>query len=361
MTLINQFISFVVILCLAIIYAHAKDYSIIDPSKEISTTENALGLRSFEERTIIDYTFYPHKQTGQNQVFNSDEMKQIELESFELKNIVKTLYPFEIVQMNDSQFSHSNTKLFTAVEYKYYEKCNCVEGKKLIEKNIVVFPHKVIKFKNIKKEKRFLLPVEIFEMNGTGREIRITDPKLELYLFKQLKTGKYQLVTRTPINYEGIDSYEGFEISLSKLSVPEIASNIRLIGADRKGSFFRLYAITNNGAQYSDWYVLSLKEDEFLRSYLVSNASEDTTEMFYRPKAHKFDSKLSFIPVKGQSYYPIKIQYKGNKFIFSNYKLEDKNQINRVEFDPNLGIYSYDSPTMQRMLLEQRKIMKGIQ
>ena len=37
-------------------------------------------------------------------------MKQIELENFELQNIVKTLYPFDIVQMNDSQFSHSNTK-----------------------------------------------------------------------------------------------------------------------------------------------------------------------------------------------------------------------------------------------------------
>lgn len=360
MSLKDQFVSFVLILCLPIIYTHGENYPIIDPSKEISITENALGLRSFEERTIIDYTFYPHKQTGQNQVFNADEMKQIELENFELQNIVKTLYPFDIVQMNDSQFSYSNTKLFTAVEYKYYEKCNCVDDKKLIEKNIVVFPHKAIQFKNINKEKRFLLPVEIFEMHGAGREIRITDPKLELYLFKQLETGKYQLVTRTPINYEGIDSYEGFATSLSKLSVPEIASNIRLIGSDRKGSFFRLYGIAN-GAKYSDWYVLSLKEDEFLRSYLVSNASEDTTEMFYTPKAHKFDSKLSFIPVKGQSYYPIQIQYKGNKFYFSNYKLEDKNQINRVEFDPSLGVYSYDSPTMQRMLSEQRKIMKGIQ
>lgn len=147
MTFINQFISFVVILCLAIIYAHAKDYSIIDPSKEISTTENALGLRSFEERTIIDYTFYPHKQTGQNQVFNSDEMKQIELESFELNNIVKTLYPFEIVQMNDSQFSHSNTKLFTAVEYKYYEKCNCVEVKNSLRKISSFSPIKLLNSK----------------------------------------------------------------------------------------------------------------------------------------------------------------------------------------------------------------------
>jgi len=189
MSLKDQFVSFVLILCLPIIYTHGENYPIIDPSKEISITENALGLRSFKERTIIDYTFYPHKQTGQNQVFNADEMKQIELENFELQNIVKTLYPFDIVQMNDSQFSHSNTKLFTAVEYKYYEKCNCVDGKKLIEKNIVVFPRKAIQFKNVNKEKRFLLPVEIFEMHGAGREIRITDPKLELYLFKQLETG----------------------------------------------------------------------------------------------------------------------------------------------------------------------------
>lgn len=109
---------------------------------------------------------------------------------------------------------------------------------------------------------------------------------------------------------------------------------------------------TKNGT-ITDWYILSLKKDEFLRSYLVSNACEDTTEMSYRPKAHKFDSKLSFIPVKDQPYYPIQIQYKD--------KLEDENQINRMEFDPNLGIYRYDSLTMQRMLSEQRKIMKGIQ
>jgi hypothetical protein len=291
-----------------------------------------------------------HKQTGQNQIFNSDEMKKIELENFELQNIVKTLYPFDRIQMTDAK----NSPLFTAVQYKCYEKCDCTDYQKLIETDIVVFPQKVIKFKNIHQESRFLLPVEISTLYGTDSEAYIAHPKLELYVFKQLENGKYQLVTRTPLNYQGIESYTGSAISLSQLTVPEMASNIRDIGSDRKGSFFRLHGISH-GAKYSDWYVLSLKEDEFLRSYVVSEASVDTTEKFYTFKAYQFDSKLSFLPSKGQSYYPIQIQYQGQKLDLSSAQLKEKNQKNRIEFDPSLGIYSYDSPTMQRILLEQQK------
>lgn len=75
--------------------------------------------------------------------------------------------------------------------------------------------------------------------------------------------------------------------------------------------------------------------------------------MFYTSHPHKYDSKLTIIPVKGKSYYPIKIQYKGNRFPILKYKLEDKNQTNRLEFDLRLRIYSYDESTIQRVLLEE--------
>lgn len=103
MPLKGQFLRFTLMVCLPIMNVYANDYFVIDPSKELSSTFNALGLRSFEERTLIEFTFYPDKQTGQNQVFNSDEMKKIELEDFELQNIVKTLYPFDRIQMKDAK------------------------------------------------------------------------------------------------------------------------------------------------------------------------------------------------------------------------------------------------------------------
>lgn len=333
-------------------FSDNQNYFVIDPLNEISITQNALLSYSFDQRNLIDFTFHPEKQTGQNQVFNSEEMKKIQLENLESEQIVKILYPLDLVEIPDAKNMASTKKIFNFFNYKYYEKCECLGGKKLIQQNIFVRPQKIIQFKNINKENRFLIPVEVWDVNSVDEDMYLTSPRLELYVFKKIKNSHYQLVTRTPINYEGIGLHKSSGILLIESSLKEMASNIRLIGEDRVGSYFKTYE-TQRGAVFSDWNVLSLKEDEFIRSYLASSASEDTHEMFYRSHPHKYDSKLTVIPVKGKSYYPIKTQYKGNRFSISKYKLEDKNQTNILEFDPRLRIYSYDESTMQRILLDE--------
>ena len=345
----KKLVSLSLVLGMQISYAAEDNYPIIDPLNEISITQKALRLLPSDEQMLIDFSFHPEKQTGQNQVFKGDELKKIELKNFEPVNVVKILYPFEIIEIGDHNL---DKKIFNFLKSKFYKKCDCVDGKKLVEQNIFVRVEKVIKFKNINNENRFLLPVEVWKVYGEGREAFFSNPKLELYLFKKIENNRYQLVTRTPINYEGIGLYESREGFPSEANLKELASNIRLIGTDRIGSFFKINEF-RGGAKFADWNILSLKEDEFIRSYLASSASEDTHEMFYRSHPHKYDSKLTIIPVKGKSYYPIKIQYKGNRFSKSKYKLEDKNQTNILEFDPRLRIYSYDESTMQRILLDE--------
>lgn len=350
-------IKLVGILCILytqISYSDDGQYPIIDPLNEISIAQNALRLLPSDQQMLIDFSFHPEKQTGQNQVFKADDLKKIELKDFEPMNVVKILYPFETIEIGDLSTPNLSKKIFNYLKSKFYEKCDCVDGKKLIEQNIYVRVEKVIKFKNINKENRFLLPVEVWKVYGEGGEAFLSSPKLELYLFKKIENNRYQLITRTPINYEGIGLYGSRDGFPSEASLKELASNIRLIGTDRIGSFFKINEF-KHGAKFADWNILSLKEDEFIRNYLLSNAGEDTNEVFYSSHPHKYDSKLTIIPVKGKSYYPIKIQYKGNRFSISKYKLEDKNQTNILEFDPRLRIYSYDESTMQRILLENNQ------
>ena len=67
------------------------------------------------------------KQTGQNQVFKGDELKKIELKNFEPVNVVKILYPFEIIEIGDHNL---DKKIFNFLKSKFYKKCDCVDGKK---------------------------------------------------------------------------------------------------------------------------------------------------------------------------------------------------------------------------------------
>ena len=352
MSLKNKVLGLVLISCTQISNSGDVLYPTINPKEELSISENELATRSSDERSLIDFTFFPTKQTGQNQIFQADELKKIEVEDFEPHNLVKILYPFDNVEIKDVKFPNSSKKIFNFLESKYYEKCDCVGGKKLVEQNIFVRQQKVIEFKNIQKEKRFLLPIEVWEVYGTGLDTLFTKPKLEMYLFKKIENNHYQLVTRTPVNYEAIGLYEGSGKFPSESSLKDVASNIRLIGDDRIGSFFKIHEV-KGGVSFADWNILSLKEDEFIRSYLISNASEDNSGMLYTYHPYKYESKLTFLPSKGESYFPIKIQYTGNKFFVSSDKLEDKNQTNILEFDPRLRIYSYDRKTMQRVLLEE--------
>lgn len=335
-------------------YANDEGYPIVDPYQEIAFTQNALSELPSDERMLIDFTFHPEKQTAQNQIFKADNFNRIELENLEHDNIVKVFYPYKILNKKISNISNLGHNNFSIVQAKYFVKCNCADGQELITENLAIAPQKIIEFKNMNKEQRFLLPVENWKVIENHDDVYISRPKLELFLFKKLENDKYQLITRTPFNYQALDFYKNSITPISESSLNEISSNIRAIGEDRIGSFFKIMGV-HNGAKYSDWFVLSLKEDEFIRSYLLSEASEDTSGMFYSFKPHTFNSKISFIRLKGQSYYPIEIQYQGNKFYLSRYQLEEKNEVNKFEFDPNLKIYSYDQPTMQRKLYELNK------
>lgn len=61
MRLKGQFLRFILMVCLPIMNVYANDYFVINPSKELFSTSNALELRSFEERTLIEFTFYLDK------------------------------------------------------------------------------------------------------------------------------------------------------------------------------------------------------------------------------------------------------------------------------------------------------------
>ena len=97
----NKLVSLAFVLGMQISYAADDNYPIIDPLNEISITQNALRLLPSDERMLIDFSFHPEKQTGQNQVFKGKKKKKIELKNFEPVNVVKILYPFEIIEIGN--------------------------------------------------------------------------------------------------------------------------------------------------------------------------------------------------------------------------------------------------------------------
>jgi len=174
--------------------------------------------------------------------------------------------------------------------------------------------------------------------------------------------GNYQLITRTPEHYQALElkgDFHAFE--LIDQSYEDIQKNISQIGNERLGSYFENRS-NYMGENYSQWNIISLKENEWIRAYYLGDARRDNVSFVSdTDRAYKFFSELTLSPEQKKDYFPVKIKYSGQVYDLAYEKLVDMNDHYVYEYDPNYKVYVYNQATLEKLLLKDQENRKFLE
>lgn len=197
--------------------------------------------------------------------------------------------------------------------------------------NTVALMHPIVKYSNLAQEPRFLIIIEKIQVNSDGLAIscHACTATADLYSFKKMPNGKFQLVSRTP-------KEPSFSGSWGRVGLDgkEISENIRPLGKNLVGSVFT-NGYTGTGETSLWWEALHLPEDNFINSYGIGDAGGDNSGNHEEdsPLHFSYEVKLSVLN-NGALYYPIRLIYTGDKPTENYDRIVDANFSEVVNFDP---------------------------
>ncbi len=313
-----------------------------------------------ELKTIIELKFSPEKQYVEHSEFNAEKIQSIEVKDLNPETLIKALYPYEIIknQNINNQEVLRNRPFFT-ISAEIHQWCGCTAQKTTSIEKFVIVPQKVIEFENITHEARYLVPIEHWNVENEMSDGALYSPTLELFLFQKTPQGTYQLITRTPEHYQALEltgDFHAFE--LIDQSYVDLKNNMGLIGQQRLGSFIENRS-KYMGENFSQWNMISLKENEWIRAYYVGDASRDNVSFVSdADRAYKFSSELSLSREQNKDYFPVKIKYTGKVYDLAYEKLMDMNDQYVFEYEPNYKVYVYDQATLKKLLLKDQENLK---
>lgn len=160
-------------------------------------------------------------------------------------------------------------------------------------------------YQNVQGEKRFIVRLEIFEQDDgliiTGHPSR---PKVELYLFKQLSNGQYQLLSRSRPDLDISGSWGDSHLTA------EDFKKIRRVGKEQMGlTYSGGYTSTGSHSEFSSLIVLN--ERGWIEEYPFG-VSEDNSGAYESgdPKLAGFSKEYQLkVDPTATSLYPIQIHY----------------------------------------------------
>lgn len=160
-------------------------------------------------------------------------------------------------------------------------------------------------YQNVQGEKRFIVRLDIFgQDNGeinTGHPAR---PKVELYLFKQLRNGRYQLLSRSSLDLDISGSWGDSHLQA------EDFQKIRRVGKDQMGLIYSGgYTSTGSHSEFSSLIVLN--EQGWIEEYPFG-ISEDNSGAYESgdPKLAGFSKEYQLkADATAPSLYPIQVTY----------------------------------------------------
>lgn len=243
--------------------------------------------------------------------FSATQMAQVKIRDLSFKEIMRQFY-------NDQMVSFSiDDEDIEAMPHVGLGKANS-DGERT-----VALMHPVIDYKNTTGEPRYLVIIEKVQVDSnTGSLVSCHACKAtaDIYSFKKLNNGLFQLVSRTPKKVE--PTGVGGRIMLEEKS---IKNTMQPLGKEITGS------VLKNGSFYHGifvqwWDVLQLPENDFINLYGLGDAGVENGN-------HDEDSPLYYgyegtfkVLSENSSYYPIKLTYKGEK------PTEDYDRINSVNY-----------------------------
>lgn len=251
--------------------------------------------------------------------FSASQMAQVKIRNLSFKEVMRQFY-------NDHMVSFSiDDEDVEAMPHVGLGKVDS-EG----ERTVAVM-HPVIDYKNTAGEPRYLVIIEkVQAYENTKRLVscHACTATADLYSFKKLNNGLFQLVSRTPKNVKplGVNG----RVMLDEKKVKD---NMQPLGKEITGS------VLKNGSFYHGifvqwWDVLHLPENDFINLYDLGDAGMENG-------VHDEDSPLYYgyegtykVMSDNSSYYPIMLSYKGEKPTEDYERIEHVNYSKIMKFNP---------------------------
>ena len=186
----------------------------------------------------------------------------------------------------------------------------------------------IIQYKNTAGEDRYLIIIEKTQVaDGEIDSCHICKATADLYSFKKLNDGLFQLVSQTPKNVEesGSNGSEG-------LYAEDIKNGLQPLGKNLVGSLFTNFYM-GQGARNDWWKALHLPENDFINVYYVGDAGS-SNERYDEdsPLYYGYEGTLKVLP-NNTTYYPIMLTYKG-EMPTDDERIEHVNYSKIVKFNP---------------------------
>jgi hypothetical protein len=189
--------------------------------------------------------------------------------------------------------------------------------------NTVAIMHPIINYRNVEGEARFLVMIEKVQVmeNGSVVSCHACVGGLDLYSFKKLANGQFQVVSKSRPEQEYGGSYGRVHVDRE-----QILNNMQPIGKKLIGSFYQS-SYSSTGETSSFWNVIHLPEDNFIGAYGVADAAGDNAGNHEpeSPLYFSFDSTIQVID-NGKKYFPIQVNYSGEKPNSDYSSIEPANQ-----------------------------------
>lgn len=253
--------------------------------------------------------------------FSASQMSQIKLKDLSFKEVMRQLYSGEMTSffINDEDIE--------AVQHVGLGKANSDDER------TVALMNPIIDYKNNVGESRYLVIIEKVQVDSnTGSLVSCHACKAtaDIYSFKKLNNGLFQLVSRTPKKVE--PTGVGGRIMLDEKS---IKNTMQPLGKEITGS------VLKNGSFYHGifvqwWDVLQLPENDFINLYGLGDAGmENGVYDEDSPLYYAYEGTFKVLSENTNTmYYPIMLTYKGEKPTEDYKRIEHVNYSKIMKFNP---------------------------
>ncbi|MDI9721260.1 tetratricopeptide repeat protein [Acinetobacter junii] len=182
----------------------------------------------------------------------------------------------------------------------------------------------ILNYQNLQKEDRYLVGVERAKVFDNGADTsHASVGYLDLYLFKKLDNGQFQLVSKTEGN--GISGFYGY--GKTWWNDKELKKNLQPMGKNVMGS----YTIDDhygNGFSESYWVILLLNEDDYIVSAYIPEGMGSTDEPEYG-----YSSSIKVIKNE-KPFYSIDAHYQGTD-MNDKKRIIKVNRTSRYDYTPH--------------------------
>lgn len=251
--------------------------------------------------------------------FSAQKAAQVKVSDLSFKHVMRALYSGQMTNafVNDDEIE-SMPHIGLGPE-------------KSGERTVAVM-HPVLSYPSSTGEPNYLVIIEklkVFAKGGGLVSCHACGADADLYTFKRLKDGRYQLVSRSAPDLQLSSSWGRIQFDASEFEI-----NVQPLGKRVVGSVFS-NGYSSTGSYESWWEVLHLPQDDYINIYRLGDAGADNGGQYEEtsPLYYSYESTYDVIR-KNSTYFPIKLTYTGDKPTADYERIEPVNYSVIKEFDP---------------------------